>query len=123
MFNERAPSSRALGDHVREASKHRGPWPKISVWHGTADTVVRPSNGDHIIRQWIDVQKLPERPSGEEQIGRHTRRVWKDAKGATQIEAYSITGMTHGVPLAMAEADGCGIPGRFFWRQGYHQRP
>ena len=35
MFNERAPSSRALGDHVRTASKHRGPWPKISVWHGT----------------------------------------------------------------------------------------
>ena len=81
MFNERAPSSRALGDHVRAASSHRGPWPKISVWHGTADTVVRPSNADHIIRQWLDVQKLPERPSGEEQIGRHTRRVWKDANG------------------------------------------
>ena len=118
MFNERAPSSRALGDHVRAASKHRGPWPKISVWHGTADTVVRPCNGDHIIRQWIDVQKLPDRPSEEEQIGRHTRRVWRDATGATQIEAYSITGMTHGVPLAMAEADGCGNTGPFFLEAG-----
>ena len=71
MFNDRAPSSRALGDHVRGASNHPGPWPKISVWHGTADTVVRPSNADHIIKQWLDVQKLTERPSGEEQIGRH----------------------------------------------------
>ena len=67
MFNERAPSSRALGGHVRAASSHRGPWPKVSVWHGTADTVVRPSNADHIIRQWLDVHKLPERASSEEQ--------------------------------------------------------
>src|SRR5438128_1320129 len=98
MFNERAPSSRDLGDHVRGASIYRGPWPKISVWHGTADTVVRPSNGDHIIRQWLDVQKLPERASSEEQIGRHTRRVWVDANGDKRLEAYSLAGMGHGVP-------------------------
>jgi poly(hydroxyalkanoate) depolymerase family esterase len=118
MFNDRAPSSRALGDHVRAASKHRGPWPKISVWHGTADTVVHPSNGDHIIRQWIDVQKLPDRPSEEEQNGRHTRRVWKDANGDTRLEAYSIAGMTHGVPLATAGADGCGLASPFFLDAG-----
>jgi poly(hydroxyalkanoate) depolymerase family esterase len=118
MFNERAPSSRALGDVVRAASTHRGPWPKISVWHGTADTVVRASNADHIVRQWLDVQKLPERPSGEEGIGRHTRRVWKDANGDTRLEAYSITGMAHGVPLATAGADGCGLAGPFFLEAG-----
>jgi poly(hydroxyalkanoate) depolymerase family esterase len=118
MFNERAPSSRALGDVVRAASNHRGPWPKISVWHGTADTVVRPSNADHIVRQWLDVQKLPERPSGEERIGRHTRRVWKDANGATRLEAYSIAGMAHGVPLGTAGVDGCGLAGPFFLEAG-----
>ena len=118
MFNERAPSSRALGDHVRGASSHRGPWPKISVWHGTADTVVRPSNGDHIIRQWLDVQKLPERASSEEQIGRHTRRVWKDANGDTRLEAFSIAGMGHGVPLATGGAEGCGMAGPFFLEAG-----
>ena len=118
MFNERAPSSRALGDHVRGASSHRGPWPKISVWHGTADTVVRPSNADHIIRQWLDVQKLAERASSEEQIGRHTRRVWKDANGDMRLEAYSIAGMGHGVPLATTGVDSCGIAGPFFLEAG-----
>ena len=118
MFNERTPSSRALGDHVRGASSHRGPWPKISVWHGTADTVVRPSNGDHIIRQWLDVLKLPERASSEEQIGRHTRRVWRDANGDTRLEAYSIAGMAHGVPLATGDADGFGMAGPFFLEAG-----
>jgi poly(hydroxyalkanoate) depolymerase family esterase len=118
MFNECAPSSRALGDQVRAASNHRGPWPRISVWHGTADTVVRPSNADHIIRQWLDVQKLSERSSGEEQIGRHTRRVWKDANGEPQLEAYSIAGMGHGVPLATAGEGGCGHVGPFFLEAG-----
>jgi len=118
MFSERAPSSRALGEVVRAASNHRGRWPKISVWHGTADTVVRPSNADHIVRQWLDVQKLPERPSGEERIGRHTRRVWKDVNGDTRLEAYSIAAMAHGVPLATAGVDSCGTVGPFFLETG-----
>src|SRR6185295_769678 len=118
MFNDRAPSSRALGDHVRGASNHPGPWPKISVWHGTADTVVRPSNADHIVKQWLDVQKLTERPSGEEQIGRHTRRIWKDARGDLRLEAHSIGGMGHGVPLATTGVDSYGITGPFFLEAG-----
>ena len=31
-----------LGDLVRKASKHKGPWPKVSVWHGSADRTVNP---------------------------------------------------------------------------------
>jgi poly(hydroxyalkanoate) depolymerase family esterase len=118
MFNERAPSSRALGDHVRAASNYHGPWPKISVWHGTADAVVRPSNADDIIRQWIDVLKLPKSCSREEQIGRHIRRMWNDAKGDTRIEAYSITGMGHGVPLTTTEPNGIGVVSPFFLEAG-----
>ena len=36
MFNDRAPSSRALGDHVRGASNHRGPVAEDigMAWHG-----------------------------------------------------------------------------------------
>src|SRR5205085_10145666 len=29
-----------LGDLIRKASKHKGPWPKVSVWHGSADRTV-----------------------------------------------------------------------------------
>jgi poly(hydroxyalkanoate) depolymerase family esterase len=47
MFSGRVPSSRALGDSVRAASSHRGRWPKISVWHGTADKIVRVEFGSH----------------------------------------------------------------------------
>src|SRR5581483_325320 len=41
MFTERGHAPRSLGDRVRSASKHPGPWPKISVWHGTSDPSVK----------------------------------------------------------------------------------
>jgi poly(3-hydroxybutyrate) depolymerase len=69
------------------------------------------------------VQRLPEHATAEEQIGRHTRRVWKDAAGEAQLEAYSIAGMAHGVPLATVGADACGVAGPFFLEVGVSNGP
>jgi len=115
MFAEKEDAAPALGDHVRAASGHRGPWPKISVWHGTSDPIVKPSNGEAIIRQWIDVHGLSDAYSYRELIGSHVRRVWTDAKGNALIEAFSISGMTHGVPLGTTTGgESCGVAGAFF---------
>jgi poly(hydroxyalkanoate) depolymerase family esterase len=114
MFTEQGYAAEALGDRVRSASKHRGPWPKISVWHGTRDPIVKPSNGEDIIRQWINVHGLPETPSYQESIGSHTRRVWSDPSGEAMIEAFSIRGMAHGVPLATTSRESCGGAHAFF---------
>ncbi|MBV9529713.1 MAG: PHB depolymerase family esterase [Bradyrhizobium sp.] len=114
MFTERGHTAQVLGDRVRAASGHRGPWPKISVWHGACDPIVRPSNGEDIIRQWTDVQGLSETPSHQEFIGSYTRRIWSDANGEILIEAFSVSGMAHGVPLATTVEDSCGSPGAFF---------
>ena len=51
-----------LGDLVRKASKHKGPWPKVSVWHGSADRTVNPGNANEIVKQWLDVHGLPPAP-------------------------------------------------------------
>jgi poly(hydroxyalkanoate) depolymerase family esterase len=115
MFADEGPAAQTLGDRVRAASRYRGPWPKISVWHGTSDPIVKPSNGQAIIRQWANVHGLSDNPSYQELIGSHTRRVWSDAKGTALIEAFSISGMAHGVPLAMTEGEeSCGTAGAFF---------
>jgi poly(hydroxyalkanoate) depolymerase family esterase len=114
MFTEQTHASRALGDRVRAASGHRGPWPRISVWHGTSDPIVKASNSEDIIRQWTEVHGLSESPSCEESIGTHARRVWNDAYDNALIEAFSISGMAHGVPLAMSTGEGCGVAGAFF---------
>ena len=41
MGQVRARSAREWGDLVRAASPHQGPWPRVSVWHGGADQVVK----------------------------------------------------------------------------------
>ena len=121
MFMEQSPSTRALGDRVRAASHHRGPWPRVSVWHGTNDQTVKPSNAEHSVRQWANVHGLGDEHSYEDKIGEHTRRVWNGANGTTLIEAITIGGMAHGVPLKVASAvgwqggsEGCGAVGPFF---------
>src|SRR5215470_17155078 len=115
MFTEEGHAAQALGDRVRAASRHRGPWPKISVWHGANDPIVKPSNSEDIIRQWTNVHGLSESPSHQELIESGTRRVWSDANGEALIEAFSISGMAHGVPLATARGgESCGAAGAFF---------
>ena len=58
---------------------------------------------------------LSDSPSYQELIGSHTRRIWNDATGKALIEAFSISGMAHGVPLATTTGgESCGAAGAFF---------
>jgi poly(hydroxyalkanoate) depolymerase family esterase len=94
-------SSREWGDLVRSASTHAGPWPKISIWHGTADAIVNPINMEHTLSQWVNVHGADAMADFEDKVKGHSRRVWQQA-GEEIIEAISINGMGHGVPLATA---------------------
>jgi hypothetical protein len=102
-----------LGDRVRAASRHKGPWPKISVWHGSEDPIVKPTNADAILKQWINVHGLSVDPALVDVVDGYSRRLWRNA-GDTVIEAFSIAGMGHGVPLATnTGAQRCGAAGEF----------
>ncbi len=118
MFTEQERAPQALGDRVRAASQHRGPWPKISLWHGTCDPIVKPCNGEDLVRQWTNVHGLSESPSHQDLMESYTRRVWLDGNGEARIEAFSINGMAHGVPLATATEESCGSAGAFFLDAG-----
>ena len=99
-------SSGALGDAVRKASSHRGPWPGVSVWHGNADHIVNASNGDDIAAQWRDVHGLSAKPDRVGTVDGYPHKVWLGPDGAPLVEQYVITGMGHGVPLAPGEGEG-----------------
>lgn len=111
-FDRMKGNGLADGDaRLRDASDHAGPWPIVSVWHGTADQTVHPANAEAILRQWRMVHGLQETPSRTELVDHYPRRVWCDPNGRALVEMYSITGMGHGTPLAPGASDGCGASG------------
>ena len=62
------------GDAVRAASPHRGPWPRVSIWHGDADPSVHPVNAERLVEQWTDLHGLASTPALEERAGGHLHR-------------------------------------------------
>jgi poly(hydroxyalkanoate) depolymerase family esterase len=105
MFQSSPRAAGELGDLVRNASHHKGPWPKLSVWHGSADRTVNPANADEIVKQWLDVHGLPAAPMSEAEVDGYPRQIWWNADGETVIESYTITDMAHGTPLGIGDND------------------
>jgi hypothetical protein len=108
LLQMRMPSPRdghELGNLVRRGSSFRGRWPKLSVWHGTADRTVHPDNADEIVKQWLDLHHLPLGPMAESDVDGYPRQIWWNGDGETMVESFTITDMGHGTPLGVAEND------------------
>jgi poly(hydroxyalkanoate) depolymerase family esterase len=103
MFQGRARSPQEWGDEIRHASKHRGPWPRVSVWHGDLDATVKPINADSIVQQWTNVHGITSDPKTD-MVDGYRRQVWR-RDGVDVIESYTVAGMGHGTPLATGSSD------------------
>ena len=115
IFQGRPRSAREWGELVRAASPHQGSWPKLSVWHGDADTTVKPINAEEIIKQWTDLHGLDLQPTVQMTVDGYPRRVWQGPDGDELIESYTVTGMSHGAALDPgAEPHQCGTAAPFF---------
>jgi len=90
---------------VRKASTHKGPWPKLSVWHGTSDRTVNPANANEILKQWLDLHHLPSAPMSKGEVDGYPHQVWWNKDGETIVESYTITHMGHGTPIGLAADD------------------
>ncbi|PBN44114.1 hypothetical protein SxD43FB_08495 [Sphingobium sp. D43FB] len=108
MRGEGYPADDRLPELVKAASGHQGPWPTISVWQGSADQTVAPSNADRILAQWQSLHGVDGLPSEQTIIDGSPRRTWRDEKGRAVIESYEIVGMGHGTPLNTVGPDGHG---------------
>ncbi|MBI5127970.1 MAG: PHB depolymerase family esterase [Rhodopseudomonas palustris] len=111
-------SAHQLGDLVRRASTYKGPWPKLSVWHGTADRTVNAGNADALVKQWLDLHGLTEAPMAERKVVGFPHQVWQNSSGETMVESYTITDMAHGTPLGRANDERYGVAGAFLLEAG-----
>ncbi|HYW14733.1 MAG TPA: PHB depolymerase family esterase [Allosphingosinicella sp.] len=100
-----------LGASVRRASAHKGPWPKVQVWQGSADRTVVASNADAIALQWTHLHGIGPEPDLSDRVEGYPRQSWRDSKGETLVEQYTITGMAHGIPLDGSGEDSLGEAG------------
>lgn len=113
MHGQGLPSKAALGALVAGATDHRGPWPTISVWQGTADPTVSPSNATAIVEQWQYLHGLGQTSTRRDTVNGYPRDVWCDQDGRICIESYSIAGMGHGTPIVSGGTERCGAPGPY----------
>ena len=96
-----------LGAKVRRASPHKGPWPRVQIWQGSADHTVaaeqrrrdRAAMGPPARARAEAGPRGPRSPAIRAGPG--------SARTATAlIEQYEITGMAHGIPLDPGTGEG-----------------
>ena len=81
-----ARPAREWGDLVRRAASHKGAWPRVSIWHGSADKTVVPDNAREILKQWTDVHGLALTPAAQDMVDGYPRQAWVNAAGEEVIE-------------------------------------
>lgn len=99
MRGRGGPAPSDLSNLVRAASRYTGDWPILSVWHGSRDQIVDPSNAQALVQQWRELHSVRETPSETRIVNGYPRRVWTDGNGRAVVEEYSVTGFGHGTPL------------------------
>ncbi len=90
---------------------YTGPYPRVSIWAGSADSVVNPMNQTELLEQFSELHGIDRTPDAQDTAVGHPHREYKDAAGKTLVETYTITGMNHGTPVDPAH--GCGAAGSY----------
>jgi len=114
MYPGRDLTPTQWGGFVRAASQHTGPWPTVSIWHGTADYTVATANQREQVDQWTDVHGIPTTPSATDTVAGFPHAVYRTADGRTVVETVTLTGMGHGQPVDPGtSATSCGRAGAY----------
>ncbi|HEX2724719.1 MAG TPA: PHB depolymerase family esterase, partial [Beijerinckiaceae bacterium] len=111
---DRTPA--AWGDLVRQAApQHQGPWPRVSIWQGTADGTVDPLNARELVEQWTNVHGIDQAADETESGANVTRRVFRNTQGTALVESFELRGFGHATPIDPDGRDeACGSLGDSF---------
>ncbi|MFY1633546.1 PHB depolymerase family esterase [Solwaraspora sp. WMMB335] len=93
------------GDAVRNANPgYSGPWPRMQIWHGTNDDTLRYPNFAEQIKQWTNVHGLSQTPTyTDSPQGGYTRTRYGSSGGMAPVEAISMQGVGHNLPVDAAQ--------------------
>ncbi|WBC00165.1 cellulose binding domain-containing protein [Solwaraspora sp. WMMA2080] len=93
------------GDAVRNSLPgYSGPWPRMQIWHGTNDDTLRYPNFAEQIKQWTNVHGLSQTPTyTDSPQGNYTRTRYGSSGGMAPVEAISMQGTGHNLPVDAAQ--------------------
>ncbi|MFF3212838.1 alpha/beta hydrolase family esterase [Streptomyces sp. NPDC002886] len=95
-----------------------GPWPRVAIWQGGADTTVVPRNADELRDQWTALHGLPQAPARTSVIGPDATRQeeYTAADGTVSVEVDRVPGIGHGTPVDPGSGPGqCGHTGAAYF--------
>lgn len=95
-----------------------GPWPRVAIWQGDADTTVVPRNADELRDQWTALHGLAQTPSRTSVIGPDATRQeeYRAADGTVAVEVDRVPGIGHGTPVDPGSGPGqCGHTGAAYF--------
>ncbi|WP_329573141.1 extracellular catalytic domain type 1 short-chain-length polyhydroxyalkanoate depolymerase [Streptomyces sp. NBC_01361] len=115
MYVGATQTAQQWGDRVRAARPgYAGPWPRLTVFQGSADYTVKPVNMTDLMKQWTDVQGADQVADVSDSVAGYPHQVFRRADGSAAVETYSITGMGHGQPVDPGSgAAQCGTAGAY----------
>jgi poly(hydroxyalkanoate) depolymerase family esterase len=96
-LTDRTPAQ--WGDRVRSASGHAGPFPVLSVFHGSMDATVDDRNMTELVEQWTNLHNTDSEPDADALFRGHPHRTYTDGSGRPVVETYHIQGMGHAVSV------------------------
>lgn len=94
-----AQSPEAWAEQVRAVAPpgFTGPWPRLSIWQGQADTTVAPENATLLATQWRALHGLDAPTMAEQVRNGVTHRIWPDGKKRL-VEFWSLPRLPHAYP-------------------------
>ncbi|MGB3391948.1 MAG: PHB depolymerase family esterase [Stenotrophomonas sp.] len=96
----REHSASEWGDLVRAARPdYTGPWPRVQLWHGELDPVIRPQGMQQLVLQWTNVHGIDAVADREDDILSHPRASYLSDDGQVQVEAITVKGMAHAIAV------------------------
>ncbi|MFI9822436.1 alpha/beta hydrolase family esterase [Streptomyces sp. NPDC052013] len=116
MYVGATQSPAQWGERVRAARPgYTGPWPTLTVLHGTADYTVKPVNMTDLVEQWTNVHGADQAADISDTVAGYPHQVFRGPGGNAVVETYSVTGMGHGQPVDPGTASTqCGTAGAYF---------
>jgi feruloyl esterase len=80
---------------------YSGPWPRVSIWHGSADDVVDPANARLLAEQWSELHQFDAGDMSIEPNGSR-RVVWGDP-ARPAVEQWTLPDMPHVWPAEVVD--------------------